>query len=95
MKSIIKEDEKGVCFICGRYGPTEVHHIFNAANRKLSEKYGLKVHLCHDCHNEPPYGVHFNRRSEKWLKAEGQKEAMRYYGWSVEEFIEIFGRNYL
>ena len=33
----------GRCWLCGRYGLMEEHHIFSGANRKLSEKYGLKV----------------------------------------------------
>ena len=39
------------CFLCGRNGRgdrLERHHIFGAANRKLSEKYGLTVWLCGD-----------------------------------------------
>lgn len=94
MKSILNT-ERGQCFICGRYAMTECHHVFGGPNRKLSEKYGLKVYLCHDCHNEPPRGVHHNRQTELWLKAEAQKIAMEKYGWTVEEFIQKFGRNYL
>ena len=53
MKSI-KQDEKE-CFICRvnydvatLYGLHE-HHIFEGtARRKLSEKYDLKVYLCHN-----------------------------------------------
>lgn len=50
---------KGNCDLCGKYGYLELHHIFGGANRSLSEKYGLVVNLCHECHNEPPEGVHF------------------------------------
>lgn len=30
---------KGRCYLCGRYGHTEEHHIFGGPNRTLSEKY--------------------------------------------------------
>lgn len=41
----------GRCWLCGRWGWLEEHHIFGGANRKKSEKYGLKVGLCGDtCH---------------------------------------------
>ena len=40
MKSII-HTTKGWCYLCGRYGQTEEHHIFGGANRKVSEKYGV------------------------------------------------------
>ena len=95
MNSIITGNEKGKCFICGRYCDTESHHIFGAGNRKKSEKLGLKVDLCHACHNEPPNGVHFNAENNNRLKAIGQKAAMLAYHWTVDDFIREFGRNYL
>jgi hypothetical protein len=65
------------------------------ANRKLSEKYGLKVKLCHFCHNEPPNGVHFNKERMEKLKIEGEKMFILYYNSSISEFIRIFGKNLL
>ena len=96
MDTIIKGDKKDRCFLCGRNDWIETHHIFNGtANRKKSEKYGLTVHLCHWCHNEPPRGVHFNSDRDLRLKRIAQKEAMEYYGWNIDDFIKIFGKNYL
>ena len=63
--------------------------------RERSEQYGLVVRLCHYCHNEPPNGVHQNREIRRKLQAYAQKKAMERYGWSVEEFIEKFRKNYL
>lgn len=96
MDTIIKGDKQDRCFLCGRSDWIERHHIFNGtANRKKSEKYGLTVHLCHWCHNEPPYGVHFNSNRDLMLKRLAQEQAMEYYGWTVDEFREIFGKSYL
>ena len=96
MNSIVKGNEKGKCFICSRKCNTEIHHIFyGTCNRRISEKYGLKVDLCHFCHNEPPYGVHFNKNLDKKLKSDIQLEAMLYYGWSTAEFVNKFGKNYI
>lgn len=96
MNTIIKGDKKGRCYICGRTEWIERHHIFNGtANRKKSEKYGLTVHLCHWCHNEPPNGVHFNSNRDLRLKRLAQEQAMEYYGWTMDEFREIFGKSYL
>ena len=96
MDAIIKGDKKGTCFLCGRNDWIEIHHIFNGtANRKKSEKYGLTVHLCHWCHNEPPNGAHYNQDADTRLKQIGQKAAMNEYGWTVDEFREVFGKNYL
>ena len=95
MESIIEQKE-GHCYICNKVLPLEEHHVFyGTANRKLSEKHGLKVRLCHNCHNEPPYGVHHNREFDTYLKQDIQQKAMTYYNWSVEDFIKIFGRSYL
>lgn len=97
-ESIIQED-KTHCFICGmntNLEPLDCHHVFGAANRKKSEHYGLKVYIHHSkCHIFGENSVHCNAEVDRALKATVQKIAMRKYGWSVEDFIEIFGRNYL
>ncbi len=90
MKSIIQEDKD--CLFCGRT-PTEEHHCFGGANRKLSEKYGLKVYLCHNHHNEPPFGVHFNKENMDKIRRIAQRKFEETH--TREEFIKIFGRNYL
>ena len=49
----------GRCWLCGRWGWLEEHHIFGGANRKKSEKYGLKVGLCGDtCHRNGKDAAH-------------------------------------
>lgn len=87
------------CFLCGRSETScnrlEVHHLFGGANRKLSDKYGLTVTLCHACHNEPPDGAHFNKEVMQYLHECGQRKAMQEQGWTRDEFREIFGKNYL
>lgn len=94
-ESIIPGDIKGRCFICGTVCATERHHIIFGAFRKKSEKYGLTVHLCHWCHNEPPNGAHHNRETNMRLKRIAQQEAMKKYSWDIEQFRAIFGKNYL
>lgn len=91
MNSILQTEKK--CFICGSERCLESHHIFGAANRKLSEQFGLKVWLCHECHNEPPAGVHHNKATMRYLHQVGQKAFMITY--PEKDFIGIFGRNYL
>ena len=91
MRSIISEEQE--CYICGSTQWLECHHLYGGANRKNSEKYGLKVNLCHDCHNEPPNGVHFNKKRMDWLRAEGQKKFNEVY--PDLDFRQIFGKNYL
>lgn len=71
----------------------ESHHIFGGANRILSEEYGLKVTLCHHCHNEPPYGVHHNKDMMDELHKLGQTMFNKRF--PDKDFTEIFGKNYL
>ena len=96
-KSIIQTD-KTYCYICGKnayadYWGLDEHHVYSGANRKKSERYGLKVYLCHNsCHL---YGVHKNAELNRQLRADVQRKAMEHYGWTTEEFIKLFGKNYI
>lgn len=94
-KSILQADKES-CFICGSHQWLEEHHVFGGnGNRKLSEKYGLKVYLCHYCHNEPPLGVHHNNVTRQHLQRKAQQKAMEHYQWTVDKFRSIFGKSYL
>lgn len=83
------------CFICKTTQNLHIHHIFGAANRKNSTKYGLVVALCARHHNMSNEGVHFNRTLDKKLKAHAQSIAMEKNNWTVDDFRKIFGKNYL
>lgn len=87
------------CFLCGKNGWSDKldrHHIFNKHNRNKSEKYGLVVYLCHnECHIFGKNAVHNNRDVDLKLKQYGQQKAMEEQGWSKEDFIKIFGKNYI
>lgn len=89
-KSIITKIDD-FCYICGRRA-TETHHIFGGANRSLSEKYGLKIPLCHNCHNEPPHGVHFDAELMQQMHVVGQIAFERKH--PDLDFREVFGKNY-
>ena len=79
------------CFICGAYG-VEIHHIMGGANRKNSTKYGLVVPLCRGCHTGDN-GVHMNKDRNDALKRIAQSRFEAKY--SHDEWMEVFGRNYL
>lgn len=93
MKSIIQKHSKH-CFVCQQDGYTEEHHIFFGANRKLSEKYGLKVYLCYE-HHRGANGVHGKngRQLNLRLKQTAQKNFEESH--TKKEFIQIFGKNYI
>lgn len=98
MESIIQKD-KTRCFICKGNAcgdPIDKHHCFFGSKRSKSEKYGLTVYLHHNkCHIFGKYAVHVNAKVNRRLQQIAQKKAMEHYGWTTEEFIEIFGKNYL
>ena len=81
------------CFLCGSTVWLEEHHIFGGARRKISEKHGFKVYLCHYCHNAPPLGVHHNKERRLFLQEQCQKKYEETH--SREEFMALIGKNYL
>ena len=92
-KSIIQKDTSR-CFLCGGTVGLEEHHIFGGPNRKWSEKYGLKVMLCGEkCHRLGKNSAHMNRSVSDSLKRIGQIAFEARH--SHDEFMKIFGKNYL
>lgn len=93
MKSIIQENKE--CYFCGKQFGLQSHHIyFGNPYRKISERYGLKVWLCWE-HHEGTYGIHGKHGHELdiELKKSGQSAFEKTF--PQENFIQIFGRNYL
>lgn len=83
------------CIVCGQANNLHRHHIFyGRANRQNSEKYDLTCWLCVE-HHEGMSGVHgkYGENLNAALKKMGQIEFEKTH--SREEFIEIFGRNYI
>lgn len=87
------------CWLCGADGrtdPLDRHHIFGGSRRKKSEKLGLVVDLCHfSCHEFGPNAAHNNATTMQSLHEYGQRKAMEENGWTTDDFIREFGRNYL
>lgn len=101
MKSILHNKKDRTCYLCmllhgddSRKEALHEHHvIYGWANRKLSEKYGLKVYLCLGHHEIGSEAVHINREIDLQIKEIAQRafEIM----WPEKSFREIFGKNYL
>ena len=86
----------GTCFLCGKVGPLEEHHVFPGALRKKSEKHGLKVGLCGDsCHRNGRTSAHQCRETADALKQFWQIRYMIQHKASVSDFRAEFGKNYL
>lgn len=92
-KSIIQKDK--LCYVCSTTQNIHEHHIFfGNPKRKLSERYGMKVWLCAYHHNMSNEGVHFNKDLDTHLKQLGQMRFEEVHG-DRDEFVAVFGRNYL
>lgn len=101
MKSIIQTDGMS-CYKCGAAIGTEWHHMIpGSPRRRYCEEDGLKIRLCHECHEflHSSAGsrqlLEYKRLGQtKWeeshrtlLEAEGKD--------TREEFIKRYGRSWL
>lgn len=92
MKDSIMQKEKR-CYLCGRQFGLERHHVMaGVANRKISDKYGIWVYLCHNCHTGVD-GAQYSREKGDALKREAQEAFEALY--SHEKWMDLFRKNYL
>jgi 5-methylcytosine-specific restriction endonuclease McrA len=83
-------DDLDTCMFCGRYA-SDLNEVFRGRNRQNSMRYGAVQPLCRACHNK----ITNNVPLENEWKKKGQKAVMKHYKMTKEEFIEIFGMNYI
>ena len=87
-KSILQDEKK--CFITGYEGQLDRHHVYHGPRRLAAEKYGCWVWLRHDIHME----LHDrNKALDRMLQRTCQERFEEIY--SHEEFMDVFGKNYL
>lgn len=93
MKSVIQSEK--ICYICGSHNGLQEHHCLSGnPNRKLAEKYGLKIYLCYRCHKALHDKDNNDNNFEKQIKILGQKTFESIYG-TREDFIRIFGKSFI
>lgn len=89
------------CIFCGTTNGLEKHHcIHGTANRKLADKDGLVVYICHECHmklhQDPKYRWMDNVLKEMaevyWM---GNQRGFLSEDDAVEAFRCRYGKNYL
>lgn len=92
MNSVLQENRE--CFVCKTTYNLNSHHVFEGtANRKQSEKYGMKIWLCERHHHMSDAGIHFNKELDLKVKRMAQEVFEQEH--SREQFREIFGKSYL
>lgn len=91
MESIIQNSNDECCYICGQWA-TDTHHcLHGTANRRLADKDGLTVRLCHRCHK----ALHDKGNMDRELQRIAQSKWMEYYSRSEDDFIKRYGKSYL
>lgn len=91
MNSVMQNEKR--CYLCGSEMGLERHHVLGGtANRPLSEKFGLWVWLCHNCHTGTD-GAQYDPEKNRMLKAEAQAAFEAEYG--HQKWMETFRKNYL
>ena len=81
------------CYLCGRKTYLEKHHVMaGIANRKWSEKYGLWIWACADCHRGTE-GAQYNKETNLMLKKQAQIAFEEIYGHDM--WMQTFMKNYI
>lgn len=85
MKSIIQEERE--CIVCKSQNVEEHHVFYGTANRRLSEKYGLKVWLCPMHHRDSRWGVHFNKELDSRMKEIAEERFRDIYDYDFQRLF--------
>lgn len=84
-------DNLNQCYFC-KAPEDDLHEIFGGCRRQVSMHYGLVLPLCRKCHSR----VENNEVIKLDWKITGEKKWLEVYApFSIEDFIRIFGKNYL
>lgn len=84
---------KGQCYICGGFSDLERHHVYSGSYRQISEKLGLVIELCPECHRRLHSGS--GAQEKRIVQRSIQKAYMSELGISLDEWITVFGKSWL
>lgn len=83
------DTQNGECYLSPYVGDTARHEIYGGADRQTSKATGMWVYLSPKFHEL----AHTNEKTAELLHQVGQQEFEKIH--SHEEFITLFGKNYL
>ena len=78
-----------ICYICKQSKKEDWHEVIEGKNRQVSMKYGLVIPICRQCHEI----VTNDKTLQEKLHKVGQKAFEKEY--TTENFMQLFGKNYL
>lgn len=91
MDSIIQTEKR--CFLCYRKTCLERHHIFaGVANRRISEREGLWIWLCADCHRGTE-GAQYDKETNLFLKRLAQQAYEKTH--TRQQWMDLIRKNYI
>ena len=103
MRSLLQETKE--CYLCRKaLGPAadlpseglEKHHIiYGTGNRKIADREGLWIYLCHYHHNqdEKSGSVHYKRQVREELSQEAERAFLQNH--SLDDWMRLFTKNWL
>lgn len=81
------------CYFCGRTFGLEKHHVFaGTANRRISEREGFWLYLCHD-HHTGSHGAQYDIDLNLLLKQDAQRAYEKTH--TRAEWMALIRKNYL
>ena len=85
------------CFICGTTQNLEEHHCIGGSYRNTTDRMGMTVMVCSNCHTQNPDSIHRepSGKTKKMLQKVGQIWAMEHYNMTTDDFIKFVGKNFL
>lgn len=87
--------EKKECYVCYTRIGLHIHEVYFGKNRQKSIEDGCCIYLCGTHHNMSDKGIHFDHDFDLQVKQTMEKRWLEYYGKTIDDFIERYGRNYL
>ncbi len=78
-----------------RFTNSQRHEIFGGINRQQSIKYGLVIFLTLEQHTGTNKAIHKDKKFMEYAHKIGQKTWQKYYNKTKEDFIKVYGQNYL
>lgn len=85
----------GTCERCHRENIwVSPHHIYGGPYRQKSEIYKAYIYVCDWCHTLGPNAIERTSLVNE-LKVEWQPIIMYQEGWTIKQWIGVFGKNYL
>ena len=84
-----KRKKTHYCGYCGRYGATEIHHIFNGPYRNQSDENDFIMEVCPQCHRNIHSSYPLMSALKKMFQLRWENEH------SHEEWMKIMGRSWI